>query len=143
MSGPEDAGLFVTELHEQLRHLDECSDILAIGYLKAMYHVAATYGIYESELESEMKAAASRIYSRLKKDDPIRVHYFISIMLSLPGLCEPEWFPELEAIVEKLNLPEFSQSFMRCMKLNVESYQRQINGGLDDTDNSGTASDFG
>jgi hypothetical protein len=105
--------------------------------LKAIYHVAATYGVHE--LEEEMMLASSQLYERLRKNDPIRVHYFISVMLTLPSLCDPRWIPELDAIVSRLNMPDISQSFMQCMKANVESYQTQKEGERDGTDNSGAA----
>ena len=137
MKRPPEAEIFAAELKGQLRQLNDRSDLVAVGYLKAIYHVAATYGVHE--LEEEMKLASSQIYERLRKDDPIRVHYFISVMLSLPSLCDPRWLPDLEATVSRLNLPKISQSFMQCMKSNVESYQKQKEGEPGGTDNSGAS----
>ena len=80
----------------------------------------------------------------MRHGDPKRVatdstcRFNVILNFDLQDLCA-RWLPDLEATVSRLNLPKISQSFMQCMKSNVESYQKQKEGEPGGTDNSGAS----
>ena len=124
MKRPHDAHLFLEEISTQITSLDSHSDVLALGYLTEIYQVSATYGLHE--LDDSIRKALTRIYGRYEKNDSVRLHYLISKLSRLPSRYSKPIIHELEDLVENLNMPEITRLTLRCLKLNLETYEKEI-----------------
>jgi hypothetical protein len=110
----------LTVLREQLRQLNALPDIVAYTYLRGIYHLSSAYGL--EEIMAEIKDSAEKIFGRLDRKDPIRLHYFLMTMGGLPSLCSPTWISELEAAVRKLDMPKLTYDAIEMMKVNIDDY---------------------
>jgi hypothetical protein len=57
MKRPKDAPLLLAEISAQISTLDRYSDVLALGYLSEIYHIAATYGLGEISVSARPGAS--------------------------------------------------------------------------------------
>ncbi len=105
-------------MRHELARLDTIPDVIAIGHLKMLYHLMAHYGL--RELRLEMEVAASKLFHRYDKTDPVKLHHYIATAIHC--LCEAAWMPILEQAVSDLGLPQLSRSFFKNLKSNVLAY---------------------
>jgi hypothetical protein len=123
MKRPDDAPLFLAELSKALADLERQSDVLALGYVSQIYHIAATYGLVE--LTEPIETAFGKIYERYQKDDSVKLHYLISMLCRFPKWSADK-VVELEDHIERLNMPDITRDLMRVLKINVEGYKNEV-----------------
>jgi hypothetical protein len=123
MKRPNDAPLFLAELSTALSELEHRSDILALAYVSDIYHIAATYGL--TELGDPIEDAFEKIYERYQKDDPVKLHYLVSMLSRFPRYALNKE-QELEQHLDKLDMPEVTRLSMSVLKMNTEAYRNRI-----------------
>lgn len=106
-------------LRHELERLDAIPDVIAIGHLKMIYHLMAHYGL--SEMQDELQVAATKLFLRYDKTDPVKLHHYIAT--SLHCLCEPAWIPILEQAVKDLGMPRLTRRFLQGLKINVQALE--------------------